>query len=125
MSKEKIIALESHAEDREAAIRLCGRALFEAGLVGESFAEACVNREKERPTGICSDIPAAIPHCQSETITQSGVRYLRLDAPLEFRRMDDDYETIMTRSVFNLSIQSADDHLDFLQKMMGVLDTRI
>ena len=121
MSSEKIIALEGRAKDREEAIRLCGQALRDAGVAGDGFAEGCVRREREYATGICSDIPVAIPHCKSEDILQSGVCYLRLEEPVEFQRMDDDFETIMTRSIFNLAIQDGGDHLDFLQKMMSIV----
>lgn len=121
MSSEKIIALEGRAKDREEAIRLCGQALCDADVVRAGFAEGCVRREREHATGICSDIPVAIPHCKSEDILRSGVCYLRLEEPVEFQRMDDDYETIMTRSIFNLAIQDGGDHLDFLQKMMAVV----
>lgn len=120
MSKEKVIALEGRADDREEAIRLCGQALSRAGIAEDAFAEGCVRREREYPTGICTDIPVAIPHCRSDAILQSGVCYLRLEEPVEFGRMDDDEETVMTRSIFNLAI-TAGDHLDFLQKMMSIV----
>ena len=121
MNGERIIALEGQAKDREEAIRLCGKALCDAGVAQTAFAEGCVQREKEYPTGICSDVPVAIPHCQSDAIYENGVCYLRLKEPVEFQRMDDDEETIMTRSIFNLAIKNGGDHLDFLQKMMGVV----
>ena len=120
MSSEKVIALQGRAGGREEAIRLCGQALCQAGIVKEAFIEDCIRREREYPTGICTDVPVAIPHCKSDAILQSGVCYLRLDQPVEFRRMDDDEETIMTRSIFNLAI-TAGDHLDFLQKMMSIV----
>lgn len=120
MSKEKVIALEGRAEDREEAIRLCGQALSRAGIAEDAFAEGCVRREREYPTGICTDVPVAIPHCKSDAILQSGVCYLRLEEPVEFGRMDDDEETVMTRSIFNLAI-TAGDHLEFLQKMMSIV----
>ena len=66
MSKEKVIALEGRAEDREEAIRLCGQALCRAGIAEDAFAEGCVRREREYPTGICTDIPVAIPHCERD-----------------------------------------------------------
>lgn len=121
MNGEKIIAIQGQAGDWEQAIRLCGQALCQAGVVGGEFAQECVRREQEYPTGICTDVPVAIPHCKSEAILESGVCYLRLEQPVEFRRMDDDEETVMTRSIFNLAIKSAGSHLDFLQQMMSVV----
>ena len=122
MNKEnKYIAVEGKAADCEAAISLCGAALQEAGFVREGFAQECILREREYPTGLPTDIPVAIPHCQSGNIIKSGMCYLRLAESVEFHRMDDDEATIFTRHIFNLVIPGGGDHLDFLQQLMGVL----
>lgn len=115
------IAIEGSAQTQEEAITLCAKALYHAGYVEEGFAADCVERERNYPTGICTDIPVAIPHCQSPAIKENAVCYLRLKKPIEFGRMDDDEETIQTRSIFNLAIKKAGDHLDFLNQMMGVV----
>ncbi|MGN1007560.1 MAG: PTS sugar transporter subunit IIA [Butyricicoccus sp.] len=120
-SENKYIAIEGQALSCEEAIELCGQALCRAGYVAEGFSQACIDREKEYPTGLCTDIPVAIPHCKSETILHDGVCYLRLKEPVEFRRMDDDEETVVTRSIFNIAIQGANNHLEFLQQLMGVV----
>ena len=123
MVQSGYLAIEGSAETAEEAIGLCGRALVDAGFVHEGFARGCIDREVEFPTGICSEIPVALPHCMSEDIVESAVCYLRLTAPVAFRRMDDDASFIMTRHVFNLAIDRGD-HLGFLSKIMGVLQDR-
>lgn len=115
------IAITGQASTCEEAIRLAGQALQEAGYVGNGFIKGCTDREKEYPTGLCTDIPVAIPHCQSDEILKTGVCYLRLQEPVVFRRMDDDEETVATRHIFNLAIKGADNHMGFLQKMMGMV----
>lgn len=121
MNLEKYIAIEGEAVSCEEAIRLCGQALCAAGFVEAGFAQECVDREREYPTGLCTDIPVAIPHCKSKAIHKDGICYLRLKNPVVFRRMDDDEETVCTRSIFNIAIQGANNHIDFLQQMMGVV----
>lgn len=117
----KFIAIEGDVSSCEEAIQLCGRALCGAGFVADAFAQQCVDREREYPTGLCTDIPVAIPHCKSSAILKDGICYLRLREPVTFRRMDDDEETVSTRSVFNIAIQGANDHLDFLRQMMDIV----
>mgnify|MGYP000910268343 CR=1 FL=1 len=125
-SGNKYIAIEGCAASYEEAIQLCGQSLCRAGYVGSSFVQECIAREKEYPTGLCTDIPVAIPHCKSKAIFKNAVCYLRLQEPVAFRRMDDDEATVSTRSIFNIAIKSEGDHLVFLQKMMGVVtDTEL
>lgn len=119
IKKITYLAVEGSAANWEEAIRLCGRHLIEHGCVDQAFVEGCVEREKEYPTGLPSDISVAIPHCRSGVVKENNICFLRLDKPVRFNRMDDDVETVDTRLIFNLAIQAADDHLEFLQKMMG------
>lgn len=118
-SKNVYLAVESSANNYEEAIRLCGKHMMEHGSIDQDFIEACVAREKEYPTGLPTDIPAAIPHCQSDAIKETCICFLRLDKPVRFNRLDDDEEYIEARLIFNLAIKAADDHMDFLQKLMN------
>ncbi len=116
--KNIYLATEGCAADWEEAIRLCGSHLMEYGSVGQDFVDGCVEREKEYPTGLPSDIPVAIPHCRSDAVRENSICFLRLKHPVRFQRMDDDMEYVEPRLIFNLAIKAADDHLEFLQKMM-------
>lgn len=119
------LAIEGAAATAEDAIRLCGAALERAGYVTDAFAQGCIDREVNYPTGICTEIPVALPHCKSEAILKSAICYARLDTPVSFRRMDDDEESVKTRHVFNLAIAPGD-HLEFLSKTMQLLaDKRV
>ena len=82
--------------------------------------ELCIEREVNFPTGICTDIPVALPHCKSDAIITSALCYLRLDSPVRFARMDDEEEFVETRHIFNLAIAPGD-HLEFLSKTMQLL----
>lgn len=124
MGKKKVyLATEGSADNWEQAIILCGEYMISQGSVNKDFMEACIEREKEYPTGLPADIPVAIPHSKAAGIKENCVCFLRLDKPVRFYRMDDSEEYVDTQLVFNLAIKEADDHLEFLQKLMQfVLD---
>lgn len=117
-SKNIYLAMEGNAKDWEEAINLCGTCMIEHGSVSRAFTDACIKREKEYPTGLPANIPVAIPHSKAEGIKENCICFLRLDQPVRFYRMDDSEEYIDTKLVFNLAIRGADDHLEFLQKLM-------
>lgn len=114
------IAIEGTAQTNIDAIRLCGAALEAKGYVTDAFAQGCIDREEHFPTGICTGIPVALPHCKSDAIVTSALCYLRLTEPVEFHRMDDDEQTVNARHIFNLAIAPGD-HLEFLSKTMQLL----
>lgn len=117
--EKHIIVLRGTAASAEEAIALCGAALQREGIVQDTFAQKCIERERDYPTGLPTDIPVAIPHCKDDGIQANCICLLRLDAPVRFRRMDDDQESIETDLVFNLAIKDPDQHLAVLQRMMA------
>lgn len=121
MSNNKYIIIRGNAGSSTEAIQLCGNALEQAGIVSSSFAEGCIKREADYPTGLPSDIPVAIPHCQDDSIKENAVCVLFPDKPVTFRRMDDDEETIDAEIIFNLVVMNPDEHLEALQNLMGFL----
>ena len=106
-TQKKYFAIEGRAKSAEEAIKLCGAVLTQAGCTTNDFAAGCIEREKLYPTGICAEVPVAIPHCQSSAILQDALCYLRLKEPVEFKRMDDDEHVIYTRHIFNLAIMGS------------------
>lgn len=121
MAQNKYLVVHGSADSAMEAISLCGNALLEAGVVGESFIKGCMEREKEYPTGMPTDIPTAIPHCKDESITQNSICFLKLDKPVTFRRMDDDEESVETDMIFNMAIKDPNEHLDALSNLMRFL----
>lgn len=120
VERKVYLSCDGSAATAQDAIRLCGDALEKAGCVTGAFAQGCIDREADYPTGLCTQIPVALPHCKSDAILHSALCYLRLNEPVEFRRMDDDELTVSTRHVFNLAIAPGD-HLEFLARTMQVL----
>src|SRR5699024_4946735 len=99
------------ADNNEEAIKLCGDALYKAGIVNEDFGKLCVEREKDYPTGLPTQIPTAIPHAKATGIKQNAICLLKLEHPVVFRRLDDDMEEVKTDMVFNLAIKDPNEHL--------------
>lgn len=124
ISESAFIAIEGDASDAEGAIKLSASALHDSGYVSAGFAQACIERELQFPTGICSEIPVALPHCTSNEILKNGICYLRLSEPVIFRRMDDDQEEIETRHIFNLAFDRGD-HLGMLSRVMNLIQDPI
>lgn len=120
----KYLVIQGTANNNEEAIRLCGEALHKAGIVGEDFAECCVKREKDYPTGLPTEIPTAIPHAKAAGIKENAICLLKLKSPVVFRRLDDDTEQVETDLIFNLAIKDPNEHLQVLQRMMEFLNNK-
>lgn len=116
--EKKYIAIEADAKDWEEALNLCGNALVDNNCIGQGFTIACIEREKEFPTGLPTTIPVAIPHAASDEVKITSVCVLKLKNPVMFSRMDDSTKTINARLIFNLAIKGSSEHIEFLQKLI-------
>ena len=114
----KYLVIQGTANSSEEAITLCGEALHKAGIVGEDFGKACVEREKDYPTGLPTEIPTAIPHAKVSGIKENAICLLKLESPVIFRRLDDDTEQV------DLAIKDPNEHLQVLQRMMEFLNNK-
>lgn len=117
-SRNTYLVVEGSAENWKEAIVLCGEYMMKNGSVEREFIDSCIEREMEYPTGLPSVIPVAIPHSKVKGIHENCICFLRLNKPVRFYRMDDSEEYVETRLVFNLAIKQAEEHLEFLQRLM-------
>jgi PTS system galactitol-specific IIA component len=117
----QILTVSGSAKNWEEAIALCGEKMSEYGYVELPFADECILREKEFPTGIPSEIPIAIPHAKSANIKKDCICLLRLDSPVIFNRMDSTDESVEVELVLNLALRDSGKHLVFLQKLMSIV----
>ncbi|WP_249029003.1 PTS sugar transporter subunit IIA [Tannockella kyphosi] len=124
MVSNRYVVIKGSAKDKYEAIKLCANALYEKGIVSEEFANSCICREEEYPTGLPTVIPTAMPHAGDDGITESCICFLKLDHPVTFNRMDDVEEEIETSLIFNLAIKDSSQHIKFLQNMMTFLDDK-
>ena len=110
------------ARDSEDAIRQLGQALYEKGLVRETFVGAVLEREKEMPTGLPLDeMNAAIPHADIEHVIEPALAIATLDKPVSFRVMVNPEETVDVTLIFLLALNKPHDQIEMLQKVAMVL----
>lgn len=118
---KKVFVIEGEAENKEEALKLTFRKLYEEGCVKESFYEGCIQREKRFPTGLDTPIPVAIPHTDSVHVMSPAVCVLKLHKPVAFAMMEDDSKEAQVEFVFNMALKSNDDQLGMLNKIIGTV----
>ena len=65
----EIVVIDGEAKTWEEAIHLTAGALLEKGYVKDTFEENCIKREKVFPTGLNTELPIAIPHTESDPVS--------------------------------------------------------
>ena len=111
MEKISFLVFNGSALDNNEAIDKCVEKLVENGITDNLFSKLCIEREKEYPTGLPTEIPVALPHAYYE---------MRLNSPVKFKRMDDNSESVDAKIVFNLAIKDSNKHIKTLQNLMGL-----
>jgi PTS system galactitol-specific IIA component len=122
MNEMKYFAIKGNAIDSSGAIHLCGEKLYNEGCVTEHFANSCIIREKEYPTGLPSEIPVAIPHCETGSVLNSSICFLRLEKPVIFYRMDESDIKIETKILFNIAVTEPSEHIEILKNLMKTIN---
>lgn len=102
------------------AIHYAGQALLAEKLIKPEFIQACIEREQLYPTGLLFDDgqAIAIPHSRAELVNRSSISIVKLAKPVKFGRMEDPTLTVACRLVFNLALNSGDQHITILRKLM-------
>lgn len=114
----EIEVIDGSAKNWQEAIKLTASALFEKGYVKSSFEEACIDREKQFPTGLNTPVPIAIPHTELEHVNCSAVCILRLKQPCVFMNMEDSSQCIPVQYVMNLAVHKKNEHIQLLPKII-------
>lgn len=121
MNRDDVLIIDGKASDWKEAIHLTGQALLEKGFVKEGFAEGCIRREKNYPTGLLMETCIAIPHTEDTYVNKAGICMLRLDEEVSFCRMDAPEETISTKLIFNLALEKGSQQVGMLQKLITAM----
>jgi galactitol PTS system EIIA component len=108
-------------ETWEQAIETCFSVLYSNGLVKESFAAACIERERRYPTGLPTNIGVAIPHADTEHVLHPGACVLRLKRPVNFGRIDDPDTFLPVWMVVALAISADESHSTLLARLIRIL----
>ena len=88
--EEKLIKLNQAFENKEEAIRYCGRLLVEAGHVNEAYVDAMVQRDADLSVYMGNFI--AIPHgtdAAKKEVNSSGVAIVQVPRGVNFGTQED------------------------------------
>ncbi|KRN93504.1 PTS sugar transporter subunit IIA [Pediococcus stilesii] len=121
MLDEEIVLLDLKAENQTDALEKIADALYEKGIVKDSYKNAVVNREKDYPTGLQTPIiGVAIPHTDAEHVNKSQIAVARLKDPVHFLQMGDG-EDVSAKLIFMLALKEAHAQLEVLQKLVALI----
>ncbi|MFL8938329.1 PTS sugar transporter subunit IIA [Rossellomorea oryzaecorticis] len=110
-------------KDREEVIAELVSRMEEKELVTNEYKQSVIEREREFPTGL-QTLPfgIAIPHADSENVLQTQIGFASLENPVEFKAMGSN-EPVQVKLIFLLAIKNPNDHLDTLQKLIGIFQS--
>ena len=117
---KNIFVIEGSPETWEDAISLTYLKLMKEGYVKETFLKACIDREKEFPTGLPTEIPIAIPHTFAHHVVATAICVLKPDKPVRFASMENPEDTINAEFIFNLALKNEGDQVKMLR---AIIDT--
>ena len=107
--------------DSEDVLRSLAGRLLDAGAVTVDFPEALRTRERTYPTGLPTSVPTAIPHADPEHVLTPGLALATLARPVPFGEMGTRDGTVDVRLVAMPLLTDAREHLEALQRLMGLL----
>lgn len=116
----KIIVIEDGVDTWNQAISRTAKELYKKGYVKSTFEQHCIEREKNFPTGLNTELPIAIPHTEAEFVNESSICFLRLLKPVPFMSMEDPSEFINVQYVLNLAISEGKKQVSLLAKIIEI-----
>lgn len=117
------VLLNQKYENSDEIIRAAGDALYQAGLVKDTFIQAAIDRESRLPTGLplAGGINAAIPHTEIEHVIKPGLGMVTLTDEVSFQNMINPQEVVPVRLVFLLALEKPKAQIEMLQEIAAVL----
>lgn len=109
-------------ETQKDLFKRMGEFLTQNGCVRPSFIEALVEREKNYPTGLPGrDFGIAMPHVDPQHVIVPGIAVATLEAPIPFVMMGTEDTPVEASVIFMLMLKDFDEQIDWLKKLMGVI----
>ena len=111
-----------YAKNKENLIVNLSNILEEKGFVRKGFANAVLEREKEFPTGLPTNIlKVAIPHAIDTSFVETpSIVIARLNSPVTFGEMGSLENTVEVDMVLLLAVKGDKSQLEILQRLLGV-----
>ena len=116
-----VVIAHLDVSDREDLLRSLAGHLLDEGAVTVDFPEALRDRERTYPTGLPTPIPTAIPHADPQHVVIPGLALATLARPVPFGEMGTRDGTVDVRLVAMPLLTDAREHLEALQRLMGLL----
>lgn len=96
--------------------------LVSDGYVDENYLEAIIEREKEFPTGVCTETSCvAIPHVEADYVKKSVIVVSQLTHPIPWGNMENENEKVPVKIVFNLVLTKQEKHIEVLQQVVQLI----
>lgn len=114
---EELILTDLECLTSDDVIKSLSERLYHAEYVKQGFAEAVLNREREFPTGLPSEIPVAIPHCDPAYCNHSAIALGLLKNPVAFGEMGSNNHTVLVDIVFLLALNDPNQQVAWLKRL--------
>lgn len=101
------------------AINTSGSYLLEKDYIQIEYIAACINREKEYPTGLLMNngVGIAIPHANYQLVKRDTISLVRSTNGVTFGEMEDAGSKVKCQLIFNLALATSDQHLSILRRL--------
>ena len=120
MFSNELVFLEQSHKCENDFLNFISDELLKKGYVKESFKDAIINREKEYPTGIGTEIyNLAIPHTDTEHVNKSGIAFVKFNNKCEFKEMCTN-NNLNVDMAFVLLVTKKEEQVVLLSKLMGL-----
>lgn len=107
------------------AIKFAGQVMLKKDAITPAFSQACIDREKQFPTGLklADGTGIAIPHGDSNLVIKSSISFVRLIQPVNFGLMEDAKKQVECKFLFNLALAKGEQHLTMLRNLMRLFQS--
>ncbi|MCO6556293.1 MAG: PTS sugar transporter subunit IIA [Gilliamella sp.] len=103
-------------------INASGSYLLEKDYIQIEYIAACINREKEYPTGLLMNngVGIAIPHANYQLVKKDAISIVRSAKGVTFGKMEDASSKVSCQLIFNLALATSDQHLSILRRLFAL-----
>lgn len=119
--------LDNSIKTYQEVINASGSYLLEKDYIQADYITACIDREKDYPTGLLmsNGIGIAIPHANYQLVKSDAISLVRSSKGVEFGQMEDSDLKVSCQLIFNLALSTSNQHLTILQRLFALFQDEI
>ncbi len=119
--------LDNSIKTYQEVINASGSYLLEKDYIQADYITACIDREKDYPTGLLmsNGIGIAIPHANYQLVKSDAISLVRSSKCVEFGQMEDSDLKVSCQLIFNLALSTSNQHLTILQRLFALFQDEI